>query len=153
MSNGRIKKLAPFTKWLRNLFQKMRSTFYEGPEPPTRLAKVVLAFAHHNKNATRKEWIEFSIQFAEECYRSGYQRGIEWYHRDPEQSKLPVDPDILADAESHDWQWTDGIPSQDELAIDKEVPETNNEFTDMMILEEEMRARYDRERMGAKTDR
>lgn len=144
------KAVAPLWKWLRNAWQKRKNVFYEGPEPPKRLEAISDAFAAAHPHATRGQWLEFCKAHADEAYRSGYQRGIEWYHRDELQSHN--DPEEWAEIEGHDWPWEEVIPTSAELALDAVV---SDEVPENVALQEqaeylEMRDAYQREhRLGS----
>lgn len=107
-------------KWLRHslrrLVDKVAKRFYEGPEPPRRLAQAATAFAFFNEHSTTQEWIDFTTQLAEDAYREGYVRGLEHVERQ--------DPDPFAELEDerrHDWSWVDLAP--DEQALQRIVDE------------------------------
>lgn len=140
---------APFFDWLKRTTERFTGKFYEGPEPPKRIRAMVEAFAATHPKATRAEWLEHSVQLAEECYRSGYTRGFERYDRDP--STRPDEEAIeeLAEAQRHDWSWAG--PTAVDRAIEDQVPDDSGAA---MSLEDqaaylEMRDVYEREnRMG-----
>lgn len=91
-------------KLARQLVHRAAKTFYEGPEPPKRLRAMIEDFAVNNPHAVRAEWIEFCVNFAEECYRVGYMRGFEWRERQPE---VANDVDAMnQEQESYQWEWT-----------------------------------------------
>lgn len=91
-------------RWMRGLAERLAERYYEGPEPPMRLAEQVVAFAAANSGATRGEWMRYAVAMAQSAYRSGYVRGIEWAERDLD--RLDVgDPDRLADQQQHDFEW------------------------------------------------
>jgi hypothetical protein len=94
--------VTPFMRWLRRWREKYLGTWFEGPEPPVRLAEMVAIFANGVPNATRSDWMQFAIEHAYEAYRSGYQRGYEHIERDP--LTVSPTPDELADAIDPDWR-------------------------------------------------
>lgn len=91
-------------RWLRGLAERFASRYYEGPEPPLRIAEQVVAFAKANPQATRGEWARYATALGQSTYRSGYVRGLEWTERDL--GKLDLgDPDVLAHQRAHDFEW------------------------------------------------
>jgi hypothetical protein len=88
---------------VRRLLERAAGAIDDGPEPPDRLAEMVVAFANDNPHATRAEWVAFSAQHAAECWRSGYRRGFENVEL-PEQ-----DPDRVADELDPNWRWSPDI--------------------------------------------
>ena len=111
--------MTPLVRWFRNIRERIFGSFYDGPEPPDRLAQMVIAFALTNPQATRFDWTRFAIEHARECYRAGYTRGYEYIERDPDERAIltQLDPDALADALDPDWRWSpeldlNGIPKE-----------------------------------------
>lgn len=91
-------------RWMRNLAERFATRYYEGPEPPMRLAEQVVAFAVMNPEANRGEWARYATALAQSAYRSGYVRGLEWAERDLD--KLDVgDPELLIERGRHDFEW------------------------------------------------
>lgn len=124
---GGASALTPARKFLRNLWERWRHRYYEGPEAPDRLSQVVLEFAAINGKATKGEWIEFAAGLARESYRSGYVRGHEWAERDLDRRDPLMDPEVVAEHEGHDWEWIpfgqEAAPSElDEVVPDVEEP-------------------------------
>lgn len=124
--------MTPFARFLRKVAQKVRGTFYEGPEPPARLAHLVKAFAGSRRRATRGQWIAFAKNLAEEAYRSGWTRGYEWAEREEQD---PADPDFIAEHEAHGWEWADEGEIPEPEGLDEAVPDA---FDPNAILLEEM---------------
>lgn len=91
--------------WIRTKAEKALDRFYEGPQPPERLIELVLAFVELYPNATRADWMRFAIEHGNECYRSGYQRGVEYVERAPETWRPDVPPEVVADMVDPDWRW------------------------------------------------
>lgn len=90
--------------WLRDKFEKAVGTYYEGEEPPERIGQQVIVFANMHPHATRAEWTEFAAEFARECYRAGYLRGVEWVERDEQREGGPS-PEEIANQLDPDWIW------------------------------------------------
>ena len=91
-------------RWIAKLAERVVGRYYEGPEPPLRLAEQVVMFAATHKDVTVDEWARYATALAGSAYRSGYVRGLEWAERDLD--KLDVgDPDVLASNEAHDFEW------------------------------------------------
>lgn len=108
----------PVFRWLRNGVHRIKRTFYEGPNPPERLSKIVEAFAAEHPNATVREWIEFASAHGNECYTSGYIRGVEWQHRDLDQKeKLKLIRELDP---RHDWIWKPATTA--EVVMERVVP-------------------------------
>jgi len=88
--------MTPVKRFARNMVQMIRKQFYEGPDPPARIASAVRHFIEVCPNATKEQWREFAELHAQECYRTGYVRGLEWAERDLDR-KPKDDPDVLAE--------------------------------------------------------
>lgn len=91
--------MTPFQRFLRNLVERVRKRYYEGPEPPPRLAQEVRVFAALHPQATADEWREFAALHASIAYRDGFTRGLEWNERlwpGPDE-----DPEVVAEREAH----------------------------------------------------
>lgn len=73
-------------------YELIRSTYYEGPDPPGRLKQIVIDFANSHPKATRKQWVAFCSKLADDSYRDGYTRGFEWAERDLDRRDPAVDP-------------------------------------------------------------
>ena len=96
--------------WLGRLLvwfaEKMALRYYEGPEPPRRIAQQARIFAELHSRATVDEWVVFATRLGEECYRSGYMRGVERNVRDVNNVPEPhlLEAKRLADlGQSNDW--------------------------------------------------
>ena len=98
--------MTPFKKALRRLVEKMVGRFYEGPEPPPRIAEEVIAFRRLYPDASVNEWSAFTQRIAENSYRDGFVRGFEWAERDLD-SKPKDDPDVLFEQMQHAWAPSD----------------------------------------------
>jgi hypothetical protein len=116
--------VTPFAKWVRDRVEKWVGKFYEGPEPPARLGEIATEFGNIFPNATRREWLAMAKNLANEAYRSGYVRGIEWAERDPDAVTPNVPPDVIADMVDPDWRWR---PAVDLTRPDEVVPEERTE--------------------------
>lgn len=99
--------MTPIVKTLRNIYERVRGRFYDGPDPPRRLADMVVVFANMHPDATRAQWANFASLHAAECYRSGYVRGYEWCERDLDSRDPDVDPERLMEQMGHGWEWMD----------------------------------------------
>ena len=97
--------MTPFKRWLKKAAEKYAASFYEGPEPPQRLADMVTVFANMYPNATRAEWVSFASGHAQECYRSGFVRGYEAFERDDDPEWRHFRPEELADQMDPNWRW------------------------------------------------
>lgn len=126
--------MTPFTKWVRNAIESWIGTRYEGPQPPKRLEQQVLSFAEFYPKATRAEWVEFATRFAEECYRIGYTRGVEWAERDGEEG---TDPEALMDEIDPDWRSSDPVKLTNPDGV---PPEERDDGTPNMGDIEDLRA-------------
>lgn len=136
----------PFQRWLAKAAEKLAGRYYEGREPPVRLAAMAEAFAGMHPRATRGEWLDMAKELAAEAYRSGYRAGYEKYDRDPENEREQFDPDELAG--EPDWEWG-GPTTVEQMA---EVPDDDEGQS--LSLEDQadylaLREQYEREqRMG-----
>lgn len=105
--------MTPFAAWVRRRLEKALGRFEEGAEAPARIREQAIAFANVMRKSTRKEWAEFAADYAEECYRSGYLRGVEWAERDPAPAAgTRPSPEEIADAVDPTWRdrpWRPGI--------------------------------------------
>jgi hypothetical protein len=94
-----------FGRALRNLAERFAGRYYEGPAAPQRLAEMAVYFAQENPRATRKDWVVFAARLAEESYRSGYVRGVEYAEREERPAwKRGVSPEDLADELDPSWR-------------------------------------------------
>lgn len=124
--------MTPFLKLLRNANERLFGKYYEGPDPPERLAEMVIVFANEHPRATRGDWIEFACKHAGEAYRSAYVRGVEWTERDT--ARFPdIPPDVIVDAIDPDWRWRKGVTVEGNLM--EVVPD---EWPEEMIMREQM---------------
>lgn len=114
-------------KWMKRFFERSFGTWEEGPIPPTRVGELATVFANEHPEATRAEWLQFSIKFAGEWYRAGYTRGFEHAERVPETHAGKLPPELLADQMDPDWRWrpTDvsvDLLDQPELTEERVLP-------------------------------
>lgn len=114
--------MTPFKRWLRNTLERALRRFYEGPEAPPRLREMVLVFAECHPHATRAEWVEFVVEHAAECYRSGYMRGLEWVERDLERRVPSGQPEALMDEVDPEWRWAPEVMLHDPQRVVEEEP-------------------------------
>lgn len=124
---------------LRNAAEKLLKRYYEGPEPPMRLAQQVAEWAWMHPKATRAEWAAFAVRFAHGAYRDGFVRGFEWAERDLDRLQLG-DPERLAELEAHDFVWhsPDHLTSQQLAEV---VPRSQEEYLEK-LPDDLARARY-----------
>ena len=91
-------------KWLRNSFEKLAGSFYQGPKPPEeRLRQHAVDFANMYPNATRQHWVNFAAGLAEEVWRSAYVHGLEWSARE-DMDALPSPEEVM---DQIDPEWRD----------------------------------------------
>lgn len=119
--------MVPAKRMLRNMAQRVAKVFYEGPEPPKRLAVAVDEFARANQHATQRDWSTFALHFAQECYRTGYVRGLEWSERDIERRDPAVDPEVFVEQVQNDMSFERGendppLITDVDAVIDGDVP-------------------------------
>lgn len=105
-----------FQRLMRNLWERMRGRYYEGPDAPPRLGEAVKTFAAMHPRASRKQWIDFATHIASESYKSGYVRGLEWAERDLDRRDPGIDPELLAANERHDMSWVGLQPDDEQIA-------------------------------------
>jgi hypothetical protein len=128
---------------VRNAIEYLFGKYYEGPEPPERLDRMVMVFANTNRYATRAEWQAFAAAHAREAYRAGYVRGEEWSERAPD--RLPdVPPETLANQIDPDWKWRPMGSDVLEFPNDR-VAEENLATAEQMLrgIEEAKRFRHE----------
>jgi hypothetical protein len=110
-----------FARFLRNLFERLLSRYYEGPNPPRHIGEEARVFRILNPRATPREWEDFAKRHAENCYRSGFTRGYEWQERDwPGPAE---DPEVLAEAMEHDWSLAEADPRLDLALTEGQDPD------------------------------
>jgi len=113
--------VTPLARLLRRAWETLRGSFYEGPEPPARIVRMVFLFARSHPHASRREWAEFACLLGQECYRTGYVRGAEsaerWW-RAPHPA-----PEQLADEEVPGWRDAPALDlsDPDEAALEDAV--------------------------------
>lgn len=103
------------TRWLRDAWQRVRGIFYEGPDPPERIAQTVSVFATMHPNATVAEWMAFATEFGAGAYRDGWTRGYEWHER-AMAMRDENDPAILYERMKNEKPWIESGPSAEQLA-------------------------------------
>lgn len=93
-----------FSRWARGKAEKWLERFYEGPQPPLRIAERVSFFVAGNPQATNADWARFATRLAMNTYCEGWTRGFEWTERDL--GRTPED-DVarLQEHERHDFEW------------------------------------------------
>lgn len=128
--------------WGKKQLEKMLGRWEEGPEPPQRVADMVIAFAGANPRATRKEWADFAAAHAGEAWRTGYFRGLEYAEREPERWRPDIDPEVAA--EGFDPTWKENpfvLGDPDEVVLEERDP--------VVDAREDMRRANDAARQGA----
>jgi len=95
--------MVPLKQFIRNVMQRLGGTFYEGPDAPQRIADAVRHFASHKVYVSHDEWLYFATLHAQECYKTGYIRGLEWAERDLDRRDPTTDPDVLLANAEHNW--------------------------------------------------
>lgn len=107
--------MTPVLRLIRRVWETTRSRFYEGPEPPARIVRMVFLFARSHSVASRREWAEFAAILGQECYRTGYVRGAEsaerWW-RAPHPT-----PEEVADLEVPWWRDAGEVSLSDPDAV------------------------------------
>ncbi len=114
------KTLTRLAKFIRELARRLVGELYDGPGAPRRLRKYVEDFADLHPHATRDDWITYTIEFANESYRSGYVRGYEDSVR--VDLDLGPSPEMVADAMDPAWRDDDRAIVLEELQ--RPVPDT-----------------------------
>ena len=123
--------------------------YYDGPEPPVRLAEMVLRFAEMYPRATKRQWVDFAARHAFEGYRAGYVRGQEWCERDLDRRDPAVDPEEAMLAAGYDDSWLDHpVDLQDEAAPVQEAPPADVPVQDALDHYERARQYALRKAMG-----
>ncbi len=119
------------SRWIARRAENYLKTFYEGPEPPLRIADLAIEFANLYPTATRAQWLRFTTEHAREAYRSGYQRGFEYVERDPDFFvRHDRTPEMVADQIDPDWRWRPvdrGIMVPEPDAVPKDEPDEYEE--------------------------
>lgn len=111
--------MTPLAKLSRGVLERLAGVFYEGPEPPTRLARMVVLFARAHPRATRRTWADFAADHAAESYRSGYVRGFEEAER--RWGRPGPSPEELADQRDPGWRNSPAVDLSDPDAVVFEV--------------------------------
>lgn len=88
---------------LRATLERIIGRYYEGPEPPPRLAEEVVLFRAYNPHASQDAWAEFALRFARNAYRDGFVRGLEWQQRGWLEQQAESE-EQRAERARHDWQ-------------------------------------------------
>lgn len=130
--------MTPLLRFLRNGAEKLFGRFYEGPEPPEWLAKMVSQFERTYPKATKRQWRELAIGMAAAGYKAGYVQGYERSERDPNEQALPeTPPELTADVMDPNWRQApifdpeldnpldDGSDELEPAELDPERPERN----------------------------
>ena len=92
--------MTPLRRAARNAIEKLLKRFYEGPNPPLRIAEEVELFDRLHPQATLEDWKRFTVAVSENAYRDGFIRGFEWAERDLD-AKPKTDPDVIAEELRH----------------------------------------------------
>lgn len=118
-----------FKRWLRNWAEKLSNSFYEDINPPPIFA--YSAEVYGRKERTQEEWQAFAVSVAEQAYRTGYVRGVEYTERsDWWRSDIPPE----AAAEMQDKSWMERPVGADmDIAPEIEVEPTNENDVDLAI--------------------
>lgn len=96
----RVRRPTLLARFLRDLWERIRGTFREGPDPPPRLAEEVRLFRCLAKEApTEEEWEAFAAGLADRAYRAGFVRGYHWLERSWDGP--PVSPERILELEAH----------------------------------------------------
>jgi len=110
-------KMCLLARFFFKLYQRFRGTFYEGPDPPNRILEETVTFSQLYPDATRKQWIAFTVGLARFFYKAGYLRGFEWAERDI--SKFPEKSNPILKAAEEDPNWgvmtLEDTPVRDDL--------------------------------------
>ncbi len=131
--------MTPLQRFLRNLVERVRGQFYEGPEPPPRLAQEVRVFAALHPQATAEEWRDFVTLHVSLAYRDGFTRGLEWNERlwpGPEE-----DPQVIAERQAHAFS----LPEAYLQSLEQQPSPIEG-----MTLEQAHRLQHQLDRVGAK---
>jgi hypothetical protein len=91
-------------RWLEKLLDR----YYEGPEPPRRLAeewRVWLALQQQPDIQMVNGYVGCLLEAA---YRDGFVRGYDWQERGWKGPSM--DPEVLAEMQSHDWSLAESNP-------------------------------------------
>lgn len=105
--------------FVRGTLERMLGRLADGPAPPPRLREGATFFRVQYPAATVDEWERFAALHAEEAYRAGFIRGLEWSERELDRMD-PDTPERIADSLRHDWSLARSIPSMRET-LDKRV--------------------------------
>jgi len=132
--------VTPLKKLVVTAMEKIIGRYYEGPEPPAYIDRMVAQFAQDAPKATRAQWTAFALGLAQEAYRTGYTRGYEYTERtDDWHPALP--PDVIADMMDSTWKDDGrGIKLDDPGAIVPDEPPTEGEVMNQEQLEDTLLA-------------
>jgi hypothetical protein len=109
--------------WVKRTRERWLGEYYEGPEPPARLAQHVALFAREHPRATVSEWAEFASSHAMSSYRAGWERGYQWSAREDMGPKV-AESERVAEELEHAWVM-DGVPGT--VDDPRVVPEERDE--------------------------
>lgn len=125
--------MTPFKRLVVSTLEKAIGRYYEGPEPPGYIDRMVEQFAQDAPRATRGQWVAFALGLAQEAYRAGYTRGYEYVERtDDWHPTLP--PEVVADMMDPTWKDDErGINLAEAGAIVPDEPPTEDEAMDEEI--------------------
>jgi len=118
--------VTPFLAWLKRTVERAGGRWYEGPEPPARLAQHVALFAENNPRATVSEWAAFAAEHAMNSYRAGWDRGYGWSAREDMGPKVE-EAERVAEQLAHA-HLLPGVPGAVEDG--REVPSARDERVD-----------------------
>lgn len=106
--------MSALRRLIRAAAERLAGRYYEGPEPPLRLAEQARIFAIEQPLAAAAEWEEFAARLAFASYRDGWVRGREARAR----GFLPEgDPNLAEAARRADWTLWHGHPTTREVLM------------------------------------
>ncbi len=103
-----MKRVSRAGRWFRNLIEKFLCRYYEGPDPPRRIAEELQVWLRINPDAERVVIEGYCALLLESAYREGFTRGYEWQERD--WPGPAVAPEVLAEMQAQDYSLADYNP-------------------------------------------
>lgn len=108
--------MTPLRQLIRDAAERIARRYYEGPEPPPRIADEARAFTVARPLATVADWEAYAVELAENAYRDGFIRGLEASARRAEEGDGGgYDPERAREEWRRHWSAREGHPDAREV--------------------------------------